>query len=306
MSYQKIDVKDEKIIKNLFKKINLPKKKSHKGQNGRVLVIGGSSLFHAASLWAAETCSHFADLVHYSSTKENNQIALTLKKKFLNGIVIPQSKILEYVKEDDVILIGVGMVRDKKPNFKKNITFKEILKIKNEGHFAYFLTYYLLSNFPQKKFVIDAGALQMMEKEWFQLLKNEVIITPHQTEFTTLFNIEIRDKNQEEKMKIISQTAKKYHTTIILKAIDDFVSDGEKNAVIIGGNQGLTKGGTGDVLAALASSFLIKNPSFFASIYTSVLLKKTAEDLFKSSGYWYNVNEIINQIPKTLKELVFS
>ena len=306
MIYQKIDVKDEKLIKNLFKKIKLPKKKSHKGQNGRVLVIGGSSLFHAASIWAAETCSHFADLVHYASTKENNQIFLSLKKKFLSGIVIPQEKILEYVKEDDVILIGVGMVRDKKPNFNSKVTFEEILKIKNEAHFAYFLLYYLLSHFPQKKFIIDAGALQMMEKEWFYLLKDKVIITPHQKEFTNLFGLEIDNKTHEEKMKIVKEISKKYKTTIILKAVDDFISDGEKKAIIVGGNQGLTKGGSGDVLAALAASFFIKNSPFFASVFASILLKKTAEDLFKSSGYWYNVNEIINQIPKTLKEFVFS
>lgn len=305
MLFQKITVKDEQTIKNLFKKFNLPKKKSYKGQNGRILIIGGSSLFHAASIWAAETASYFVDIVHYSSTKENNQIILMMKKKFPNGIVIPQNEILEYVKEDDVILIGPGMLRGKKPIFKKNISFNEILKIKNEASFTYHLTYYLLSHFPQKKFVIDAGALQMMDKEWLKFSKNKIIITPHQVEFTKLFNVEIINKTQDEKIKTVNHLAKKYQITILLKAVNDFISNGKENTIIIGGNQGLTKGGTGDLLAALSASFFINHPPYTASIFASVLLKKTADDLFKSYGYWYNVSKIINQIPKTLKELIF-
>ena len=89
----------------------LLKPNSHKGQNGRVLIIGGSSLFHSSSIWAAEIASYFVDIVHYSSTKENNEIFLSLKKKFRNGIVVEQKDLDEYVKEDDAILVGPGMLR---------------------------------------------------------------------------------------------------------------------------------------------------------------------------------------------------
>lgn len=305
MSTQFIDVKDSQLLKLLFKKINLSQKDSHKGQNGRILVIGGSSLFHAASIWAAETASYFADIIHYASTKENNQILLSIKKKFINGIVVPQNKILEYVQEDDVILLGPGMIRGKKLNLNKNITFEEILALKDEAMFVSYLTYYLLSHFPEKKFVIDAGALQMMRIDWLMLSKNKIIITPHQVEFNNLFGIDVINKTKEEKIKIVKQYAKKYQITILLKAIDDFISDGQENAIVTGGNQGLTKGGTGDVLAALTASFFLKNPSFFASVFASILLKKTGQDLFSSYGYWYNVNKIIDNIPKVLKKLVF-
>ena len=45
------------------------------------------------------------------------------------------------------------------------------MKIQNEADYTYYLTKYLLRNFPQKKFVIDAGALQMMDPEWLKKLK---------------------------------------------------------------------------------------------------------------------------------------
>ena len=102
---------DTQKIKALFSKLYIPPLNSHKGQNGKLLVIGGSSLFHGASIWAAEIASYVVDMVHYSSTVENNQIMLSLKKKFQNGNIVPRNQLDSYVNEDDSILIGSGMIR---------------------------------------------------------------------------------------------------------------------------------------------------------------------------------------------------
>jgi NAD(P)H-hydrate repair Nnr-like enzyme with NAD(P)H-hydrate dehydratase domain len=50
------------------------------------------------------------------------------------------------------------------------------------------LTKYLLGKYPHKKWVIDAGALQMMEPEWLLPLKGNVVLTPHPQEFERVFN----------------------------------------------------------------------------------------------------------------------
>ena len=245
-----IRTSDTKSIKPLLKSFHLPKPNSHKGQNGRVLIIGGSSLFHSASIWAAEIASHVVDMVHYSSTEENNEIFTSLKKKFRNGIVVAQKDLLSYVEEDDVILIGPGMVRGKKnPKSEiRNPKFDDILKIKDEAEYTYNLTKYLLKNYPNKKFVLDAGALQMMEPEWLQQLKSKAVITPHQGEFEKLFGFSVNRYSVREKAEAVQKQAKKYKCVILLKAIDDFVSDGEKMFIVEGGNAGLTKGGTRDIL----------------------------------------------------------
>lgn len=303
MTFEEINTKDEEKIKNHFQQFVLPKKNSHKGENGRVLIIGGSSLFHAASIWAAEVASYFVDIVHYSSTKENNQIFLSIKKKFRNGIVIPQKELLNYVKEDDVVLLGPGMIRGNSPQDLIN-DFEKIIAIKNEAYFTYYLTNYLLTIFANKKFVIDAGALQMMKKEWLKSNKNKIIITPHQKEFFQLFNIELDNKKINKKAEIVQQIAKDYQITILLKAIVDIISDGEKTLIIKGGNQGLTKGGTGDVLAGLTTALFSQNSSFNAAVLASIILKKTADRLYQSYGYWYNVNKIIDQIPKTITSFI--
>ena len=255
-----IKTSDIKTIKPYLKEIFLPKPNSHKGQNGRVLIIGGSSLFHSASIWAAEIASYYVDMVHYSSTKENEEIFLSLKKKFRNGMVVPQKDIIDYVEEDDVILLGPGMVREKFTNYNLQITnFSEILKIKNEAEYTYFLTKYLLEKFPEKKFVIDAGALQMMNSAWLSKRKGKVILTPHQGEFEKLFGKPVGQYSEVEKAETTRIYAKKYNCVILLKAVEDFISDGYESIIVKGGNAGLTKGGTGDLLAGLTAAFSTKN-----------------------------------------------
>jgi NAD(P)H-hydrate epimerase len=282
-----IKTSDINTIKSIFSKINLPKSNSHKGQNGRVLIIGGSSLFHSASLWAAEIASHFVDMVHYSSTKENEEIFLSLKKKFRNGMIVPQEKLMEYVKEDNAILVGSGMMRDGK-----------------EAKYTFNLTKSLIENFPDKQFVFDAGALQMMKSEWLLSLKKPAVVTPHKTEFEKLFDVSIHRSSMEEKIKCVQEMAKKYQVIILLKAVVDIISDGKQTYVVKGGNAGLTKGGTGDILAGLTTALSATNPALISAVSASILLKVTGDKLFQSKGYWYNIDNIIETIPEVLTRSV--
>ena len=112
-------------MKNFLKKLYLPPEESHKGQNGKLLIIGGSQLFHAASKWSLDIASKIVDMVFYSSVPINNKIFtkfLKTEKKqieeaktnFWNGIVVEQKNVHHYIEEADAILIGPGMERNKK------------------------------------------------------------------------------------------------------------------------------------------------------------------------------------------------
>lgn len=277
---------DTATVRKLFARFHLPKPESHKGQNGKVLLVGGSSLFHSASIWGAQTASHFVDMVHYASTEENNEIMLSLKKKFLNGIVISQDEILQYAKEDDVILVGLGMMREgPEATYTKDIVTR------------------LTKNYPDKRFVFDAGALQTMDVAVLTSLKTKPVITPHQKEFETMFGISIEKSAHSEKEQIVRRLAGQHNCIILLKAIVDIVSDGTQSVFIDGGNAGLTKGGTGDVLAALTASFYAKNSPFDSAMLASILLKRSADSLRVTDSYWYNIDDLINQIPKELSLL---
>ncbi len=291
-----------------LKRLNLPAKTSHKGQNGRLLIIGGSHLFHAASLWALEVASRIVDLVHYSSIPENNELVQKLKKEFRNGIVVPRSEIENYIEEDDCILIGPGMVRSEAlqiSNFKSPISnLKNIFSIKDEGLQTYYLTKYLLQRYPHKKWVIDAGALQMLDPED---IPEKAILTPHRGEFEGLVSrikyqeLSIKKKTSEERVKVF---AEKYHCFVLLKGETDIIASKDNIRKLKGGNAGMTKGGTGDVLAGLLAGLYCKNDPWISAVSASYICKKAGEELFKDKGYWYNASDLSNQIPRTMKNLL--
>src|ERR1035437_8485901 len=159
-------------IKDL-KKLNISASDSHKGENGKLLIIGGSVLFHAASLWSLQVASRIVDMVFYSSVPQNNELVEKEKAEFRNGIIVPRNKIEHYINDAECILIGPGMPRENGAEQGDDDT-KE-------------LTEKLLKNYPNKKWVIDGGSLQVIKPE---ILPLTAIITPHHQEFKTLFNLE--------------------------------------------------------------------------------------------------------------------
>ncbi len=287
---------------NDLKKLYIPSPTSHKGQNGKLLLIGGSHLFHAASLWALQISSRIVDMVFYASIPENNQIVHEIKKEFRNGIVIPREQLENYIDEADCILIGPGMVRteNKISNFQFSISnIKDIDKIPEEGEQTYLLTKYLLEKYPDKKWVIDAGALQMLDLSWLKSLKGRVVITPHVREFITVFGV-------EPTPGVIEKMAKEYGIIIVVKGHEDTICSPTECVVVAGGNAGMTKGGTGDVLAGLISALACKNDLFLASKAGSYFNKKAGESLYEKVGMYFNSSDLAEELPGVMKALTVS
>jgi len=300
----------EQFNPNDLKQLYIPPPGSHKGQNGKLLVIGGSTLFHAASLWALTIASKVVDMVFYSSVLENNQIVHELKKEFRNGIVVPRNEIESYIEEADAVLIGPGMVRtEKEISDKRQATsLKGINELEDEGLQSYYLTKYLLTKYPQKKWIIDAGALQMMEPEWLLQLQGNVVLTPHPQEFERVWSKRQVTSNEQQKKELItyrlSLFAKEYNCIVLLKGEQDTVCSPEACVNISGGNAGMTKGGTGDVLAGLVAALACNNDLFLAATAGAYFNKKAGEALFKKVGYYFNSSDLANEIPIVMRQLL--
>jgi NAD(P)H-hydrate epimerase len=247
--------------------IVLPKQDGVKGDGGRVLVIGGSRLFHAASFWSASMASRIVDMVHFTSpAMENNDLMrVKAKKKFWDGIVVPYDEVDHYIREDDVILIGPGMERG-----------GETQNIVN----------HLLKKNPEKKWVVDGGALQELDPS---LLTQNMIITPNVKELALL----------NSKLSTIPLLP----STILSKGPTDTIYGPRSTIYISGGSPGLTKGGTGDVLAGLVAGFYAKSPGFASCVVASYTNKLASEELAKTVGPFFSPTDLITQIPKTLKQI---
>jgi NAD(P)H-hydrate epimerase len=306
--FTEVTSSNRESIQQYLKKIFIPLKNSRKGNNGRILVIGGSELFHTAPLWAAQIASRFVDIVHLASTQENNQVFKKIKAKFNHGIVVRRDDLESYITEDDVVLIGPGMMREynEKTFSEQNKTLKEILSIKNEGSLTKELVKYLIFNFKNKQFVFDAGALQMMDPDWLRLLEKPAILTPHFKEFETLFGIDLSILTFDDQINTVRQMAIKYNCIILCKSYKDIISSWDEATIVTGGNQGLTKGGTGDVLAGLVGGLSAKSDAFSSAVLGSYLVKTSADQLFKTRGLWFNCEDLISQIPLSMTELVYN
>ena len=258
---------DPKLLKQLYQ----PQPNSHKGQNGKLLIIAGSALFHAPLIWSAEIASRLVDMVYIASTPENNKIVKSLKTKFQNGIVIPRSSINSYIDEADCILIGPGLPRKEGEEVGDDDTRK--------------LTESVLS--AKTQLVLDGGALQTIDKSQ---IPAGAILTPHAREFEKLFGSN----------KKAGEMAREYNCTILLKGATDMICSPDKCMTIPGGNPGLTKGGTGDVLAGLVAALACKNDPFLAATAGSYLNKKAGELLAETVGNNFNATDLLNQIPQTI------
>lgn len=267
----------------ILRKLYVPAPDSHKGQNGKLLLIGGSRLFHAASLWPLTVASRLLDMVFFSSVPENNAIIEKAKEEFRNGIVVPRGKLENYIEESDVILIGPGLPRPEGQEEGDDDTKK--------------LTEGLLQTYPEKRWVIDGGSLQTMDPEVLLKLKTKPILTPHPKEFEILFG-------EPASAESVSEMAQKYSCIIVLKGMEDVVASPTESVSISGGNAGMTKGGTGDVLAGLIAALYTKNEAFLSATAGSYINKKAGEALAQTMGLYFNAEDLALQIPKTMKELI--
>jgi NAD(P)H-hydrate epimerase len=321
-------------------KLYQPAKNSHKGQNGKLLVIGGSKLFHSSIFWSADVASRIVDLVHLTSpANENNQIFRSrLKEKFWNGIVVDWKDVESYIEEDDCILIGPGMIRseemtiedrkwrvgaeDRRSKIEKadlSSTFHPLPPSSILHHLSSSeldrwgqqdktreIVNYLLAKFPAKRWVIDGGALQEVD---VKLITECCILTPHRRELNILMekfsifnyqfsmNLQLDNLTIEDQAKLIAKTL---GCAILLKGVEDIVCSGEERVRIVGGNPGMTKGGTGDVLAGLAAALYAKNDIWTAAAMASYINKKAGESLYNRVGPYFNAEDLVKEVPLTI------
>jgi len=286
---------DEKGLKKLFR----PAANSTKEDNGKVTIIGGSSLFHGALILALKTASRVVDMVFFSSSEPSvGKVAEKIKSQLGSFIWVPFEEVGEYIQKSDAVLIGPGLMR-----YRSEVQSSKC-KVKNlcdkAGWETKKITEKLLRQFPQKQWVIDAGSLQTMDKKF---IPRNAILTPNKKEFQMLFNLKCQISNVKSKSKILNlvgKKAKEYHCIIVLKLAWTVVCSPENCVVIEGGNAGLTKGGTGDVLAGLIVGLAAKNQPFLAAAAAAWLVKKAADELYKKVGFTYNADDLAGKIPQVL------
>ncbi|MFH1971649.1 MAG: ADP/ATP-dependent (S)-NAD(P)H-hydrate dehydratase [Patescibacteria group bacterium] len=272
---------NSKLLKDLYKPVDSISKR----ENGQVTIIGGSSLFHGAPLLSLKVASRIVGMVYFSSPEKSvGEIANKLKSNLFSFIWVPWEEVGEYIKKSDSVLIGPGFMRYRsEKDGESNPNDTSYLKTEQ-------ITKNLLTKYKDKKWVIDAGSLQLLKKEW---IPKNAILTPNTKEYEMLFG----DKE-------ISEAAKENSCIIVHKTAKAVVCSPQKCIEIGNGNKGLIKGGTGDTQAGLTVALLAKNDPFLAASVATYVIKKTADKLYETRGTFYNADDLADSIPEVFNSLL--
>ncbi len=255
------------------------KRSSHKGDNGVVLVIGGSEDYIGApalvGLSALAVLRSGADLVYVAAPEKVawavNCISpdiITRKIKCKNFSVKNVKEVLKLAKDADVVEIGNGISLESKE------FMQQIIKRVN------------------KPLVIDAGALRVIR---LQDVKNAVLL-PHAKEFEVLLkNSRLTEKSVQEHLGSNVLVIKGHPKTVIMSK--------NKTAVNTSGNAGMTHGGTGDVLAGIITGLMAQGNDPFTSARMAAFVNGAAADmLYKLMGFGYIASDLVTAFPIILKK----
>lgn len=278
-----------KTLQTTIVKKFIPARKanSRKGENGTVLVVGGSYIYHGAPILSSLAALRSGtDLVYTSIPKINAQSTRAISP---NLIVIPLvdqkltrgavKKLLGAIPKNlDSATIGMGLAVAEK--IALEILVKEL--IKNDVRVS-----------------LDASALV---PEILPIISNKnAVVTPHAGEFKRLFGVS-PPENQKQRIITVEKLAKKHGIVILLKGQTDVVSDGKTTYLNPKKIPAMTVGGTGDVLSGLVAGILSKNRNALESAVAATYINGLAGKMVqKKLGLHMTSMDLIDAIPQVMK-----
>lgn len=285
-----------------------PKKESHKGENGKVLIIGGGPYTGAPALAGFAALRTGADLVYIFTPKRVAQAItsyspLIIKPKKLAGNISTLSPNL-IVKElddyDKLILEDVKKIKSIIPKIDSCVIGPGLGSDNETISTIDTLIRLFVKN--KKSLVIDADAINVVGKNPTIIKNSKTIITPHSGEFKELTGVKLKEDTLTRKAEVEKQ-ANKLGLTILLKGSTDIISNGKQTKLNDIHNPSMTVGGTGDVLAGICVSLLSKDIDPFNAARIATFINGSAGNFaFEKYSYGLIATDIIENIPAVLKK----
>ena len=276
------------LTSNTIKKyIPIRKSNSRKGDNGKVLVVGGSYMYHGAPILSSLAALRTgADLVYTAVPKINAQATRAASPVL---IVIPLAdskltrgsvnKLLGQIPAGiDSATIGMGLAVENIDALK--LLIKSLIE-------------------RDVRLSLDASALR---KDILPIIKGKnVVVTPHAGEFERLFGEKLSD-NKKTRISIAEKHAKKNTITILLKGEDDIITNGTKTLINSKKTSAMTVGGTGDVLSGIVASMMSRNRNVMEAAASAAFLNGQAGKLIqKQFGTHMIATDLIDVLPLASK-----
>lgn len=240
---------DLNCIKNTYKKRPCD---SHKGTYGHALLIAGSTDKMGAAIIASKACLRSGvGLLTVAFSPENKSVLF----HSIPEAMYANTCVMNDLSYFNAIGIGPGIGVDE-------ISLQYI--------------YELYEN--KLPVVFDADALNVIAKykiDW-KHFNFPFVLTPHPKEFDRLFG---EHHLESERRTTAIQKAKELNGVIVLKGHKTFITNGIQNFENTTGNSGLAKGGSGDALTGMITSFLAQGYTTLEAAKLGVYLHGLAADI---------------------------
>lgn len=274
-----------------------PKRKnnSHKGDYGKLLIVGGSKGMSGSVYMASEAALNSgAGLITIAAPECINDIlesktteVMTAPMRDTNGhfSAISAMDIIERAEKVDAVLIGPGMGTSN----DCKIILEELLKN------------------AKTPVIVDADALNILAKNMDILEKCScpLIFTPHEMEISRLTGLDI-EYIKNNRLSVSKEFCEKYGVTLILKGHHTIVTAPDGLQYINNtGNSGLAKGGSGDVLAGITAAMSARGISEPQAAALAVYLHGAAADMVMENRGIEGVTPMltVNEIGPAIKKL---
>ena len=276
----------------------LPERKfdAHKGDFGKICIIGGSIGFSGAPALAGSAALRSgAGLVRIATPKSVLPIVASIDPCYTT-IPLPEDKqgriattaittVLKHLEQNNVIAFGpgVGISRGVKNVLEALIAQQNI------------------------RLIIDADGLNCLAKSpgWTERKKASIILTPHPGEMKRLWNPLIRDQLPNDRTTQAAMLSERTGCIAILKGAGTVVADKDRIYVNTSGNPGMATAGSGDVLTGIIAALAGQGLDDFDAAITGVYVHGLAADIAaeKTGMVSLTAADIINTLPKAFSRL---
>jgi len=255
----------------------VPKKDSHKGDNGRLLVIGGGPYIGAPAMSAMAAFRVGSDLVRIATPRLSFDHIASMTPAFImhrtSDDILTENdvpRLLELSEKVDAVLIGPGLGTDER-------TMAAVREFMDRC---------------KKPMTVDADGITAISS--VPRIPDNVVITPHHKEFE-IFSAGSGDP--------VADVSEHRNVTILIKGRIDTIAQWENIRMNRAGTPAMTVGGTGDVLSGIVAGLLSKGMSTYDAACLGAFICGTAgEKAFSKKSYGMIATDVIDMIPKVLKE----
>lgn len=261
---------------------------AHKGDFGRLLVIGGSEVFSgAAALVASAAHRTGVDLVYIAapirtayaiSSMSPDLITVKLEGDHINPRNLAQLE--AYLEKSTAVAMGPGMGLHKET---KEFVRELVQKVATR----------------RMPLLLDADGLKAFA-DFKHEAKSPIVLTPHASEYKILTGNEA-PRELEERAADVQKSAETLNAVILLKGHTDVISDGKRVKFNFTGNPGMTVGGTGDVLSGIIAGLLAQNIDPFEAAVAGAFINGAAgDDVASEKGFHMIATDLLDRIPGVL------